>query len=466
MPSSLESPRLSSIAARRRWVLRAGFVALLLVLMGSAFLAYDIQRRLSRDAAAIYHNHIQQDEALQLLRRVVWQSSVTVRDYLLNPAADRELVFRNLHKGFEEDSIAAVRKIDLHPIPAYDNHRLKTRLDDFWRAVSAVPSTTASMDRAQTFRYVQSEIAPRRVALSDLLREVTALSRSSLAEGDQRLNTSWQSASRRLGLLIGLALAAGVMSTLLSLRELGKLETQTLKQYEEVARTKSELQALSGQLMALQEAERAHLSRELHDEIGQALATIRLELARFDAAGGAGAPDLQWRLSRARSLVDSTVKAVRNISLGLRPSLLDDLGLVAALQWLSEDFSRRTGVPCEVIDRDVSEALPAEHLTCAYRVVQEALHNVEKHANASRVLVRVEQTEETLSIHVQDDGRGFDPASTVAGPQLGILGMRERVAGLGGEFSIGPAWNGGTRVDAVLPVPVTGPVAGQLAVGA
>lgn len=449
-----DSPRLSLIAARRMWVLRAGFAALLAVLAVSAFLAYDIQRRLSRDTATIYHDHIQQDEAIQRLRRTVWQSSVVVRDFLLNPEPNREVAFRKLNAGFEQESESAVRDLALHPIPGYDSARLEAKLGDFWKTVAAVPEVMRGLDRAATFRYVQSEIAPRRVALSDLLREVTALSRSSLAEGDVRLNQSWQSASGRLGLLIGVALIAGFVSAVLSLRQLGKLESRMMAQYHEVERTKSELQALSGQLMALQEAERAKLSRELHDEIGQALATIRLELARIDAGGGT---QERGRLERARALVDSTVKTVRNISLMLRPSLLDDLGLVAALQWLSEDFSRRTGIPCSVIDRDVSETLPEEHLTCAYRVVQEALHNVEKHAGAFRVEVSIEQRGEELRIAVEDDGRGVDPAELIAGPQLGILGMRERVAGLGGGFSIGPRAVRGTHVEARLPVPASLP---------
>lgn len=451
-----DSPRLLLIAARRRWVLRAGFAALLAVLAVSAFLAYDIQRRLSNDTATIYRDHIQQDEALQRLRRTVWQSSVVVRDFLLNPAPDREAAFRKLNQGFEQESESAVSDLALHPIPGHDSNRLKIKLADFWITVAAVPDVTTGLDRESTYRYVQNEIAPRRVALSELLREVTALSRSSLAEGDQRLNQSWQSASRRLGLLIGVALVAGIVSAFLSLRQLGKLESRMLAQYQEVERTKSELQALSGQLMALQEAERARLSRELHDEIGQALATIRLELARIESSGEGAHPDRR-RLERARALVDSTVKTVRNISLMLRPSLLDDLGLVAALQWLSEDFSRRTGIPCRVTDASVSESLAEDHLTCAYRVVQEALHNVEKHASASRVEIRIEQSGDTLAILVEDDGRGIDPAGLIAGPQLGILGMRERLAALGGGFSISPGTRRGTRIEAWLPVAAKAP---------
>ncbi len=453
-PAGSDSPRLLLIAARRRWVLRAGFAALLAVLAFSAFLAYDIQRRLSRDTATIYHDHIQQDEDLQRLRRTIWQSSVVVRDFLLNPALNREEAFRKANDGFEHESEGAVRDLALHPIPGYDSERLNAKLSDFWRTVEAVPDATRGFGREPAFQYVQNEIAPRRVALSDLLREITSLSRNSLAEGDQRLHQTWQSASRRLGQLICVALVAGIVSAFLSLRQLGKLESRMMAQYQEVERTKSELQALSGQLMALQEAERAKLSRELHDEIGQALATIRLELARIDAGGGT---QERGRLERARSLVDSTVKSVRNISLMLRPSLLDDLGLVAALQWLSEDFSRRTGIPCRVIDRDVSESLAEDQLTCAYRVVQEALHNVEKHAGASRVVVMIEQRAEELRIAVEDDGRGLDPAELIAGPQLGILGMRERVTGLCGDFSIGPRAVRGTRVEARLPLPANVP---------
>lgn len=320
-----------------------------------------------------------------------------------------------------------------------------------------MPAATQSLTRRASYQHVQSEIASRRTALSDLLQEVTSLSRNSLKDGERQLALTRQTAGLRLTWLIALAMVAGMVFAALSLRRMSVLEKQTTEQYEEVSSTKAELQALSAQLMSIQEAERASLSRELHDEIGQALATLRLELARLESAVRIDLPDIHARLSRSRAIVDDTVKSIRNISLMLRPSLLDDLGLASAVQWLAEDFTRRTGIACVVEERGVSDDLPMEHRTCLYRLAQEALHNVEKHAHAKRVLISLVQRGAALGITVDDDGRGFeqpDQARHASQARLGILGMRERVAALDGEFAVGHAPGGGTRVEARLPLPL------------
>jgi signal transduction histidine kinase len=149
------------------------------------------------------------------------------------------------------------------------------------------------------------------------------------------------------------------------------------------------------------------------------------------------------------------VQTVRNISLLLRPALLDDLGLVPALQWLLEDFERRSGVSCEFSEHGVQDVLPDSVKTCVYRVVQEALHNCEKHAEASQVRVAVRQVADQIGIEIEDNGRGLE-LNTKGMPGrnagLGILGMRERAARVGGEITLESSPGRGTRISLQIPL--------------
>lgn len=206
---------------------------------------------------------------------------------------------------------------------------------------------------------------------------------------------------------------------------------------------------LSAHLLTIQEEERKNLSRDLHDGVGQMVTALKMELARLKVAsdGDAG------RLVRARALADETLRTIRNISLLLRPTALDDLGLEAALQWHAEDFSRRTSVRCEVRwmlpdDQSIPEAVK----TCIYRVVQEALNNCEKHAGANRVVIEVGQNSKGIAVSVTDDGRGI--ASDFS-DGLGILGMKERAGMLGGQLRVASEGGRGTTVSLLLPCSIS-----------
>jgi len=167
-------------------------------------------------------------------------------------------------------------------------------------------------------------------------------------------------------------------------------------------------------------------------------------------------PEIREHLARARDLAERTLRTVRNITLLLRPSLLDDLGLGPALQWQGEDFRRRTGVACDVTEVGLQDDLPDAVKTCVYRVTQEALHNCEKHAGASRVGVRVVQDSGRLTVEVRDDGIGFEQtpdAKALATLHFGVLGMKERAASLGGKLTLESAPGNGTSV--LLEIPLT-----------
>ena len=231
-----------------------------------------------------------------------------------------------------------------------------------------------------------------------------------------------------------------------SLRHARSLETLAERHYHE-------LQQLSARLLHVEEEGRRKLSRELHDEIGQSLALLQIEISR--ALAVPQPPGARGPLERARELAEQTVQTIRNISVLLRPALLDDLGLVPALQFQLEDFLRRNPIACDFVEDGVADQLPDPARTCVYRVVQEALHNCEKHSAATKVRVLVRQLPDALLAEVEDNGSGFScdsqgmPARNTG---LGLLGIRERAAIAGGTLVIDSMPGQGTRVTLRIPL--------------
>ena len=203
--------------------------------------------------------------------------------------------------------------------------------------------------------------------------------------------------------------------------------------------------------MATQEEERRHLSRELHDHVGQVLTALRMELGRIERGWSATDAKLQAAITETKQLVDTMFRTVRDLALGLRPSMLDDLGLRAALEWYVRDVSRRYGVDVELrIDGDV-DTFPDRHQTCVYRVVQEALTNSVRHANARRITVTMTAGRSVLDMAITDDGAGFDSGRRHEG--LGLRGIEERIKELGGVTTITSAPGRGSTLAMQLPLP-------------
>lgn len=213
------------------------------------------------------------------------------------------------------------------------------------------------------------------------------------------------------------------------------------------------LQALSRRLLEVQEAERRHLARELHDEFGQILATITLHLHAARGLAGAAA---RSRLDECATLLQQAGEHVRSLALELRPSMLDTLGLEASLRWLAENYQQRTGLVVQVVGHLSGSQLPPTLAIACFRVVQEALTNVVRHAEARHVWIDLNQSDSVLELGVRDDGAGFEVATTqeqaIQRGRLGLLGMAERVQLFGGSLEIDSAPGRGTRIRISLPL--------------
>jgi signal transduction histidine kinase len=214
--------------------------------------------------------------------------------------------------------------------------------------------------------------------------------------------------------------------------------------YRALDRTDGERMRLAAVL--LEEAERRHIAKELHDEVGQSLTALKL---RLQVAEGTE------QVVQARGLVDELLQRVSKLSLDLRPAMLDDLGLLPALVWLIDRYSTQTSVQVQLAHAGIEGRRVSPIVeTAAFRIVQEALTNVARHAGVPLVKVRVWREDDRLSVQIVDGGKGFDAARALAaGQSSGLSGMRERAAALGGKMEIESSSDGGTRVTAELPLP-------------
>jgi signal transduction histidine kinase len=229
---------------------------------------------------------------------------------------------------------------------------------------------------------------------------------------------------------------------------------QNARFFEEVNASRGRLRLLSQQLIEVQENERRHIARELHDEIGQALTAVKVNMQTLSRL--ADQPALKPYLNESIAIIDRTIQQIRNLSLDLRPSLLDDLGVVSAVRWYVDRQAQRSGFEGTFTAYPPSMRFtPALETTC-FRVVQEAITNVVRHAQANRVQVNIELINDTLEVVVQDDGIGFNvelvKEQLPADSTLGLMGMKERVELVGGMLEINSSYMSGTQIRACLPL--------------
>jgi two-component system sensor histidine kinase UhpB len=214
--------------------------------------------------------------------------------------------------------------------------------------------------------------------------------------------------------------------------------------------SREQLRALTAHLERVREEERTRIAREIHDELGQALTGLKMDLSWF-AARLQNLPALQEKSAGMLKLIDSTVHAVRRLSTELRPAILDSLGLIPAIEWLAQEFEKRTGVNCEFVCADDELALDQEKTTALFRICQEALTNVTRYANATSVNIVLEMEEGQLLLQIRDNGRGITEGEKRATNSFGLLGMRERARLLGGTFEITGGSGKGTTLTVRIP---------------
>jgi signal transduction histidine kinase len=444
--------RTSLAAVRRRTprlVLWLGFGGLLFSILGAAtesLVAFDRGRN---EEVHIRKAFLERLGALDQIRSQIYLSGTYVRDFLLSPdpataAAQSQRLTTLEHET--RDAITAYRQ-RLEQLEREPFLTLQAEIDDYWKVLDRTISWTPEERNAKRDAFFYDELVPRRTAMLQIADRIALVNERALSRGEVQLQESSLLLRRTLLVTFAITLVGGFVLALLTIGYTLRLERELERRLEENAGARADLQELSARLLRAQENERRTLARELHDEVGQSLSAILMEADNAECAEGQG--EIREHLAAVKRLAEKTVNEVRDLALLLRPSMLDDFGLVPALKWHAREMSKRTGLNVVVEADDDADDLPDDHKTCIYRLVQEALNNCARHANARKVEVVVKHEGERVHFTVRDDGGGFD-TRFVRG--LGMLGMEERVRRLGGEWKIDSQLGRGTLISAELPV--------------
>jgi two-component system sensor histidine kinase UhpB len=234
--------------------------------------------------------------------------------------------------------------------------------------------------------------------------------------------------------------------------------TTSKQEQEEVRRSRARLAELTAHIEQVKEQERTRIAREIHDDLGGNLTAIKMALAMLSRRLPPEQPQLAEKAAYVDSLVDRTIDAVHRISLDLRPSMLD-FGIVAALEWQIREFEQQMGIACSFSCNEKEIALSLDHATALFRIFQEALTNIAKHARASRVVVRLQRQQEEICLAITDNGTGIAAADRAKPKSFGLRGMSERAQALGGTLALSGAPGGGTivtiRIRLAAPAPRT-----------
>lgn len=408
-----------------------------------------------REAAIVASRYTAAQELLSTVRSQMLLSSVRVRDALLNPEPHAVSEIR--------EQIASAHRVitlalaDYEPVMGSTSEneqitRLLAEIERFHATLNQVLSDAATRSPASIREILNSHIVPRREAALAISDEVQALNRRAFIRQQHDIAEIHQNAERDSRRGLGAALVIGLGVLLLTSIYAARLEGRLRAQLKRDVRLSRELHETANKLMSAQEEERRTIARELHDEVGQVLTAIKVELSVAQRSIEQASGSAQM-LVEAQAITDRALQTVRNVTQLLHPAALDDLGLPAAIDASLRALARRCDIRAELHQVGQVGRLPRDVEVAAYRIVQEAITNVAKHAQANICDVHLTRLSDRLLVEVNDDGVGFTANSeTVTSDRgLGLVSVRERAARLGGTFDILSVPGQGTRLIVSLP---------------
>jgi signal transduction histidine kinase len=438
---------------RIRFLLWIGFGGLLLLIgvIGLSALSFLYQIEIRQEQ--IRQAYVERERTLEKLRSDIYVSGTYIRDLLLDTdeslAATHRADFletrRRITAGIDEYRRLLQREEE-EPFQQFNSE-----LNAYWAVLAPVLDWNTQQRHERGYSFIKEQVLPRRMNMVSLADRIQQVSESELEASSRQLSELFSSFRLKLLVILLLTVALGLGLAGTTLWRVLQLEHQSEVRFREVARARAELQQLSAELLSAQENERTRIARELHDEVGQALWAMMLGLGNLSSSlSQSNLAEARRQLQMVQEMAEKNAAVVRNISLLLRPSMLDDLGLIPALKWLAREVSRTSSLEVEVMAQDLSIDLPEDHKTCVYRVVQEAVRNSCRHAGARHARINIEDDDRELRVTVQDDGKGFEPSQEKG---IGMLGMEERVARLGGTLQINSERGRGTTISFNLPLP-------------
>jgi signal transduction histidine kinase len=333
---------------------------------------------------------------------------------------------------------------------AHRAQNLKMKLEEYWQAFEPLFDWTPVQKSALSSVFLRKQVLPRRDAVLGIAQQIEELNNANMAEQRAQVILRASDLDRYVSRMLWGSIGLGALVAISAVVRIRVLEKRSREQHEAAERVGQEMRRLSHQLVRVQEEERKRLSRELHDEVGQVLTALRMELSRAERLRLSTDAAFTACLTECKRLSESMVRTVRRLSMGLRPAMLDDLGLGAALNWHARDFLNRYSVPVSINLEGDLDNLAEPYRTCVYRVVQEALTNCARHAQAKQIDVAVTENDGDLSIEIKDDGVGVQSRS---GGGLGLIGIQERVRELAGRTTLMSTAGSGTTLRVDLPRP-------------
>jgi len=424
----------SRVQSRRRLgsraVLLGGFGALLILM---AIICIDSPRTLEEFQTAntqIRQDFLYREHTLEQVRAGLYESGNIVRDYILMESdPDAQAMLRTEFQTIQNETTATLNAC-IQSLPAGKREpfqHLAVELGNYWSTIGPISALGTKEKKQLGNTVLRGDVLSQHAKILAITKEVRAVNNDELNEAERKTAEVFAEFRRRLLIVATIAFSSGLILAASTIMYVGRLENSLEKKYEESLQVQRELKELSKRLVDTEERERRAISRELHDEVGQSLSALLLDVENLT---GMSTEDSVFRhgLQKIKALAENCVNEVRNMALLLRPSMLDDLGL-------------------------------EEHKTCVYRIVQEALNNSSKHAYAKNARVTVRQERNHLRVSIEDDGKGFDP-SRVRG--LGLVGMNERVSQLGGVLKVDSDPTRGTCLRVDLPLPSTSSDSGEL----
>lgn len=435
--------------SRSSLILAFGFGTLIILIAVLGFGAIRRARAIYNEMESTQQTYLEAESFRRDIAADMYLADILVRDYLLDPSPQSAPLHRQQLLEIR-NSLEGRMELLAQRMGESDTQGLQREVQAYWDSLDPIFEWTPQ-DKAQlSWAFLRRKVLPRRKAVMDLAREVAKLNRENLEKERQRIRQSQDILHGFLLKMMGFALSIGTVVALVTTYRVTTLERRHDKQTLRIEEAENNLRRLSRRLVQAQEVERKSLSRELHDEVGQMLTAIGIEMANLQSMRSSGEEAYRTRIEDVKRLNTDAMRAIRDLAMGLRPSMLDDLGLAPALEWQGREFSRHTGVPAVIKVDGTLDDLSEPCRTCIYRIVQEALTNCAKHAKAQNVLVSVNGRTDSVEALIQDDGVGFAHDSRSSG--LGLLGIAERVQELDGTLRIISKPGQGTTLRVQIPV--------------
>ena len=456
----MPEPAFEAAHRRTRLALAVGLGGMILLMVAAAVDAVRVLQSIRDQSSRIRMEAVTRTGTLASIQAKVLLSDTFVRDYLLDPDESRSAqnnsqlrrVWADLQRSL--DTYAATPDAKEAELAA----QLRRQTEHYWESISPSLEWSNRERKAAGPTFYNSAVIPGRVSVLEITAEIDEAHSRQVSNGELRMASGFERSRSELLWTLILCLCAATILAMGSAIYISRLERETRVRYDQVAADRVEMGKLSHRLLAAQEQERKTISRELHDEVGQTLNALLVDAGNLQKRLPENDAQSQELLNSIRRLADTSVNEVRDIALLLRPSMLDDLGLSAAIQWQAREVSRRTGLVMKVSADAEADGLPEGLSICMYRIAQEALQNAARHAQAKTVHVDLKQNLDRLVLSVRDDGIGFD-AEHVRG--LGTLGMEERLRQIGGVLRVTSKPGNGTTVVAEVPIPSRNRVPGS-----